>query len=95
MDTSAEKQWVANLDPRQNSNSSLWSSQHPIPLNHPLVPDQIRDAVTKSAKPNQLYRVTTLSIIEWWLMDLDGDLLNIFWMDGKRAAHSTSIRSSL
>jgi hypothetical protein len=61
-----------------------WSSQKPIPLNHPLVPQEIRKAVSKSAKSSQLYRVNTLTIVEWWLMDLDGDLLNIFWMNGKK-----------
>ncbi len=61
-----------------------WSSQKPIPVDHPLVPQAVRKAVSRANKPSRLYRVNTHTMVEWWLMDLHGDLLNIFWMDGKK-----------
>jgi len=69
----------------RNARPSAWPSQKPIPINHPLVPYVVRDAVRKTGKPSRLYRVVTLSIVEWWLMDLDGDLLDIYWMNDTKS----------
>jgi len=76
---------MMNTTVRTSTDTNLmhWSSQTPIPLNHSLVPHEVRKAVKNSPKPGRLYRVNTLTIVEWWLMDMEGDLLNIFWIDGK------------
>ena len=74
----------ASIQSWQNSDSLAWSSQQPIPINDPLVPNEVRNALSSTAETNRLYRVVTPSIVEWWLLDFDGELLNIFWQDGKK-----------
>ena len=73
----------ASIQSLQNSEPLAWSSQQPIPINDPLVPNEVRNALSSTAETNKLYRVVTPSIVEWWLLDFDGELLNIFWPDGK------------
>ncbi|WP_367154207.1 hypothetical protein [Methylomonas sp. HYX-M1] len=59
-----------------------WPEETPIPLWHPLVPDDIRLAVGQFAdQAGNLHRVPTGRVIEWWLFDLDGELLEIFWLE--------------
>jgi hypothetical protein len=73
----------ASIQSRQNSEPLAWSSQLPIPIDHPLVPNEVRNALGRTANTDRLYRVVTPSIVEWWLLDLDGELLNIFWQGGR------------
>lgn len=65
-------------------NAEAWSSQKPIPINHPLIPQAVRHAVLRSRKIGRLYRVSTMTLVEWWLMGPDGDLLEMFWTDGRK-----------
>jgi hypothetical protein len=73
----------ASIQSRHNSEPLAWSSQQPIPIDHPLVPNEVRDALGRTANTSRLYRVVSASIVEWWLLDLDGELLNIFWQGGQ------------
>jgi hypothetical protein len=75
----------ASIQSRHNAEPLAWSSQQPIPIDHPQVPNAIRNALSRTAETNRLYRVVTPSIVEWWLLDNDGELLNIFWQDGKKS----------
>ena len=60
-----------------------WPDEHPIPLTHPLVPEDIRRAVEAFSAPfAHLHRVQTDDGIEWWLMDDDGNLLESFRLAG-------------
>lgn len=83
----------ASIQSWQNSDSLAWPSQQPIPINHPLVPNEVRNAVSSTAKTNQLYRVVTPSVVEWWLLDVDGELVNIFWQAGKTTIRCNSRRA--
>jgi hypothetical protein len=67
----------------QHADTQAWSSQQPIPIDHPLVPYAVRTAVSGTASTNRLYRVVSSSMVEWWLMDINGELLNIFWQAGQ------------
>jgi hypothetical protein len=73
----------ASVQSRHNVEPLAWSSQQPIPIDHPLVPNEVREALGITANTSRLYRVVSASIVEWWLLDLDGELLNIFWQGGR------------
>jgi hypothetical protein len=73
----------ASVQSWQQADSQVWSSQQPIPIDHPLVPYAVRTAVSGTARTNRLYRVVSSSMVEWWLLDMDGELLNIFWQAGQ------------
>lgn len=58
-----------------------WPEDQPIPLNHSLVPDEIRNAVLELlSEGDELHRVPTDDRIEWWLLDDEGELTEAFWL---------------
>ncbi|HIJ23745.1 MAG: hypothetical protein HON68_11020 [Gammaproteobacteria bacterium] len=58
-----------------------WPEEQPIPLDHPLVPEEIRVAVMEYLSlGDQLHRVPTDSGVEWWLLDDEGELIDAFWV---------------
>jgi hypothetical protein len=62
-----------------------WPEDVPIDLDHPLVPEDVRFAVIERYEPGDFlipYPSLTLKkqvIIEWWLFDRDGKLIEAFW----------------
>lgn len=58
---------------------AAWPGNTPIPITHGLVPESVRRVVEKTAPTGRLYRVLTSSNVEWWLMDRQGELIDIFW----------------
>ncbi|MBI5462088.1 MAG: hypothetical protein HY941_07895 [Gammaproteobacteria bacterium] len=59
-----------------------WPEDMPIPLDHPLVPEPIRRAVLDLWKPgDNLHRVETDTVLEWWLLDAEGTLIEAFWLE--------------
>lgn len=59
-----------------------WPEDTPIPPQHPLVPAAIRDAVARIAQDGDtLHRVQTHHGTEWWLLDIDGELVEAFLFD--------------
>lgn len=66
-----------------DSNSTDWPEDQPIPLSHPLVPEQIRQVIQRRFEGEEfvLHRVPTSINIEWWLFDQDGELLEAFWLE--------------
>lgn len=59
----------------------LWDDETPIPLEHPLVPDAIREHAARLWTPGcHLHRTQTSTGIEWWLLDAEGELVDGFWL---------------
>ena len=60
-----------------------WPEATPIPLDHPLVPEQIRKDIRRDAGGMAvgLHRVPTDINTEWWLFSKQGDLLEIYWLE--------------
>ena len=79
MNFSAVRNRVTETPPCRLTGSVDWPSQTPIPLDHPWVPSEVRRAIGMFCPRHQLYRVPAKNVIEWWLLDEAGDLLDIFW----------------
>lgn len=59
-----------------------WPEEQPIPLDHPLVPEEIRVAAEERIEGGeQLHRVPTDDGVEWWLLDDEGELAEVFWLE--------------
>lgn len=59
-----------------------WPEDSPIPLDHPLVPEPIRQAMLGLWQPgDSLHRVETDTVLEWWLLDAEGELIEAFWLE--------------
>lgn len=58
---------------------NLWNDEIPIPPDHSLVPATIRGAAAPwLAKGCMLHRAQqTDDGVEWWLIDLDGELVEV------------------
>lgn len=68
---------------REPSPDNLWDDDVPISPDHPLVPEAIRQAVEADrAVGDSLHRVQTEDGIEWWLFDLEGELIEAYWLEG-------------
>jgi hypothetical protein len=67
---------------RERPPDDAWMDETPIPPDHPLVPDEIRDAVMPYCNAGcTLHRTQTRTGIEWWLIDTDGELVDAFWLE--------------
>jgi len=59
-----------------------WPEETPIPLDHPAIPELIREAVLQYWQPGYaLHRMVTKQGLEWWLLDPEGGLIEAFWLD--------------
>jgi hypothetical protein len=59
-----------------------WPEDVPIPLDHPLVPQAIALAISKMIQPGDvIHRVPGNKVVEWWLLDSDGELIESFWLE--------------
>jgi hypothetical protein len=59
-----------------------WPEDVPIPLDHPLVPKAIAVAISKLIQPGDaIHRVPGGKVVEWWLMNSDGELRDAFWLE--------------
>lgn len=59
-----------------------WPEEVPIPVDHTLVPEAIRQAVWEIRQlGDNLHRVVTDDGVEWWLLDAEGELIEVFWIE--------------
>ncbi|WP_395620906.1 hypothetical protein [Dokdonella sp.] len=66
---------------RSRRADDLWDDETPIPLDHYLVPEEIRHAVQSCWFDGcSLHRTQTRTGIEWWLLDDTGELIEAFWI---------------
>lgn len=64
----------------------LWDEDTPIPPDHPLVPEPVREAAAPYIEAGcVMHRVQTCTGIEWWLFDQGGDLVEAIWLKNRRA----------
>ena len=65
-----------------NENGILWPEDKPVPLDSPLIPPSILQAVNGVLQPGDaLFRVPGATAVEWWLIDADGNLVDSFWLE--------------
>ena len=63
-------------------NDPIWPEETPIPLDHELVPEPIRDTASNIMAPGDaLHRVETEQNVEWWLFNQHGNLVESFWLE--------------
>ena len=61
-----------------------WPEDVPLPIDHSLVPESIRQAAIEMMEPGaKLHRVPVDSAIgfEYWLIAADGELIESFWLE--------------
>ncbi|WP_286293360.1 hypothetical protein [Methylomarinovum tepidoasis] len=61
-----------------------WPEEKPVPLDHPELPGPVREAVQALWQPgDSLHRVPCRRVVEWWLLDVDGNLVEAFWLEDR------------
>ncbi len=59
-----------------------WPEDMTVPLDHPDLPEGIRQAVLAIWHPGDLlHQTSTDQGIEWWLLDESGELIEAFWLE--------------
>lgn len=72
---------VGEPRPKGRPVDDLWDDDTPIPPDHPLVPEPIRAGAARRLDQGcLLHRVQTRHRIEWWILDPDGELIDILWL---------------